>query len=171
LAGCCGACWASRARAAILRRWAARRACRRLLITLRSGFALSAFVGGCISVVTGGPPSVAIFVDAMSASGEACALIASGAAGAASLIGGKTCAVAAILVMTHRRLGALLLLGSALISYARVYVGDEYPGDIAGGVVVGVASALLVTAIGRGTVRRAWARLPSEWRRARESEG
>ena len=80
-------------------------------------------------------------------------------------------AVAAILVMTHRRLGALLLLGSALISYARVYVGDEYPGDIAGGVVVGVASALLVTAIGRGTVRRAWARLPSEWRRARESEG
>src|SRR5260370_21301953 len=59
-AGCAGACRA--ARNAILRRWAARRACRRFLMTLSSGFALAAFAGCVVSMVTGGPPSVAIFV-------------------------------------------------------------------------------------------------------------
>jgi hypothetical protein len=67
-------------------------------MTLRSGFAVAAVAGGCVSMVTDGPPSVAIFVEAMSACGEARALIASDATGAASLIGGNICSVAAILV-------------------------------------------------------------------------
>ena len=71
-----------RARAAILRRWAARRACWRFLMALWSGFALGGFApAGGVSMVTGGPPSVAIFVEAMSASGEAGALVCSDAAG------------------------------------------------------------------------------------------
>jgi len=46
---------ARRARAAILRRWAARRACRRFWTALVSGFAPAALTEGCASMVTGGP--------------------------------------------------------------------------------------------------------------------
>ena len=63
-----------------------------------SGFALAAFAGGGVSMVTDGPPRVAIFVDAMSACGEAGALICSDAGGATSLAGGETCSVAAIFI-------------------------------------------------------------------------
>src|ERR1700730_1680912 len=86
-AGCAGACRAMRARNAILRRGAARRARKRFFMTLLSGSALAALAGGDASIVTGGPPSVAIFVEAKSTSGEAGALFCSGAAGAASFAG------------------------------------------------------------------------------------
>ena len=75
MAACCcrSACRARRARAAILRRRAARRACRRFSLTLLSGFAPATFPARCGAMVTGGPPSVAIFVAATSGSGEATA--------------------------------------------------------------------------------------------------
>src|SRR5229473_8717680 len=83
-AGCGGTLAAKRAR---LRRWAARRAFWRSLMTFWSGFSLVAFAGGCASMVTAGPPRVAIFVERRSASGEAWTLICSDAAGATSFVG------------------------------------------------------------------------------------
>src|ERR1700694_1235298 len=92
-----------RARCAILRRSAARRARMRFLIALVSGFELAAFAGGCVSMVRGGLSNVAIFgeaifAEAVSASAEAGALICSDAAEAESFAAGKTCSVAAIFV-------------------------------------------------------------------------
>jgi len=54
-------------------------------------------------------------------------------------------AISFVLLAFHRRLGILALLYAALMSYARVYVGEHYPGDIAGGFVVGtVVAAVLI---------------------------
>ena len=50
-----------------------------------SGLALSTLARGGVAMVTAGPPSVAIFVAAISASGEAGAPIGSGAAGVAGV--------------------------------------------------------------------------------------
>jgi hypothetical protein len=65
-------------------------------MTFPSGFPLTAFAGGG-PTVTGGPPRVAIFVEAASISGEGCVPICSGtggsvATGAASLAREKICA-------------------------------------------------------------------------------
>lgn len=53
-------------------------------------------------------------------------------------------AIAGVLFSVHRRLGTLALALAALVAYARVYVGDHYPGDVAGGALIGVAAAILV---------------------------
>lgn len=53
-------------------------------------------------------------------------------------------AIGVVLVVAHRRLGILALAAAVLLSYARVYVGDHYPGDVAGGAVIGVLAALAV---------------------------
>jgi undecaprenyl-diphosphatase len=50
-------------------------------------------------------------------------------------------AIAGVLFALHRRLGGLALLASLLIAYARVYVGDHYPGDVAAGALLGLAAA------------------------------
>ncbi len=50
-------------------------------------------------------------------------------------------AISFVLLAFHRRLGALALLYAILMSYARVYVGEHYPGDVAAGFVVGAAAA------------------------------
>ena len=52
-------------------------------------------------------------------------------------------AIAAVLFAMHRRLGIAALIFAALMSYARVYVGDHYPSDVAAGLVVGVVVAIL----------------------------
>lgn len=55
-------------------------------------------------------------------------------------------AIAAVLFARHRRVGIIALLFALFMSYARVYVGDHYPGDVAAGAVVGViVAALLLT--------------------------
>src|SRR5713101_9090825 len=64
-------------------------------MTLLSGFAPAILPGGCGSMVTGGPPSVAIFVAATPGSGKAAALICSAAAGAVSAAGATTAAAGA----------------------------------------------------------------------------
>jgi len=52
-------------------------------------------------------------------------------------------AIAVVLFGVHRRLGLLALCLAVLMSYARVYVGDHYPADVAAGALIGTAAALL----------------------------
>jgi undecaprenyl-diphosphatase len=47
-------------------------------------------------------------------------------------------AIAVVLLVTHRRLGALALAFAVVMSYARVYIGDHYPGDVLAGAAIGV---------------------------------
>jgi len=55
-------------------------------------------------------------------------------------------AISVVLVAVHRKAGFLALLFAALLSYARVYVGDHYPGDVLTGACIGTLVALaLVT--------------------------
>ncbi len=53
-------------------------------------------------------------------------------------------AIASVLVLFHRRLGVLALLVAAFMCYARVYVGDHYPGDVAAGALIGIVVAVLL---------------------------
>lgn len=53
-------------------------------------------------------------------------------------------AIAVVLVTLHRRLGIAALCVAALMSYARVYVGDHYPGDVIAGALVGAAATAVV---------------------------
>jgi undecaprenyl-diphosphatase len=48
-----------------------------------------------------------------------------------------------------RRVGALFLAGATVVGITRVFVGLHYPGDIAGGALVGLVAALLVFNGGR----------------------
>jgi len=47
-------------------------------------------------------------------------------------------AVAGVLVAAHRRLGAAAIAVAVLMSYARVFVGLHYPGDVVAGALIGV---------------------------------
>jgi len=47
-----------------------------------------------------------------------------------------------------RRVGALFLAGASLVAITRVLVGLHYPGDIAGGALIGLLSALVVFFVG-----------------------
>jgi undecaprenyl-diphosphatase len=49
-----------------------------------------------------------------------------------------------VALMGGRRMGALMLAGASMIALSRVFVGLHYPGDIAGGALLGLASALVV---------------------------
>lgn len=53
-------------------------------------------------------------------------------------------AIAFVLLAFHRRPGVLALLFAALMSYARVYTGDHYPGDVVAGGVIGLVVALVL---------------------------
>jgi len=44
-----------------------------------------------------------------------------------------------------RRLGTVALLFAVGMSYARVYAGDHYPGDVVAGAVIGLGVAALLT--------------------------
>jgi undecaprenyl-diphosphatase len=52
-------------------------------------------------------------------------------------------AIALALVVVHRRLGIVLLVGAALLAYSRVYVGVHYPGDVVAGSAIGVLAAIV----------------------------
>jgi undecaprenyl-diphosphatase len=47
-------------------------------------------------------------------------------------------AIATVLWIVHRRWGALVLAAAVVMSYARVFVGLHYPGDVLAGAAVGV---------------------------------
>jgi undecaprenyl-diphosphatase len=49
-----------------------------------------------------------------------------------------------------RRVGALFLAGASLVAVTRVLVGLHYPGDVAGGALVGLLASLLVFFAGGG---------------------
>src|SRR4051794_13214740 len=53
-------------------------------------------------------------------------------------------AIAATLVLFHRRLGLAALLLATLLAYARVYVGAHYPTDVLAGAVLGILVAWLL---------------------------
>lgn len=86
-------------------------------------------------------------------------------------------AIAGIIFALHRRAGIAALVFAAWMSYARVYVGDHYPGDVAAGAVIGTVVAWVitrwmapVTAALRALVDRVilWLRLPLPEGTARE---
>ena len=62
------------------------------------------------------------------------------------------------LIMRHRLVTISLLAWAALQCYSRVYLGVHYPGDILGGVIVGVLAGWLVWGLMRWIQHR-W-RLP-----------
>ncbi|MHB8509617.1 MAG: phosphatase PAP2 family protein [Candidatus Dormibacteria bacterium] len=49
-------------------------------------------------------------------------------------------AIAVVLWCAHRRVGLAALVLTVAVGYARVFVGDHYPGDVVGGAVVGCAA-------------------------------
>jgi len=51
-------------------------------------------------------------------------------------------AIAVVLLSLHRSLGLTTLLLALLVGYARVFVGDHYPGDVVGGALVGLIAGL-----------------------------
>lgn len=53
-------------------------------------------------------------------------------------------AIAVVLVLAHRRVGAVVLAVAALVCVARVYVGAHYPGDVLGGALIGAGVAALL---------------------------
>jgi undecaprenyl-diphosphatase len=55
-----------------------------------------------------------------------------------------------VALMGGRRVGALFLAGASLIAITRVLIGLHYPGDVAGGAVIGLLAALVVFFVGRG---------------------
>lgn len=56
-------------------------------------------------------------------------------------------AVAAGLLLAHRRLGSLAVAGAVLMAFARVYIAAHYPWDVVGGLVVGALVALVFWAL------------------------
>jgi len=76
-------------------------------------------------------------------------------------------AISFVLMNFHRYLGILLLLFALVMCYSRVYVGDHYPGDIFAGLIVGLASALLLLFCLRQVVKYLGDRLESILTRAR----
>lgn len=48
-------------------------------------------------------------------------------------------AIATALVIVHRRWGVAALAVAAIMSYARVFVGVHYPGDVLAGALIGIA--------------------------------
>ena len=43
-----------------------------------------------------------------------------------------------------RTIGSFLIVGAALLAFARVYVGTHYPGDVAAGALIGIGVALVL---------------------------
>lgn len=58
-------------------------------------------------------------------------------------------AVAFAVLVFHRRLGLLLVLGATAIAIDRIFVGVHYPVDVGASLLIGLASALAVTTLGR----------------------
>lgn len=65
-------------------------------------------------------------------------------------------AIALCLYLVHRRFGIAALVLAAVMSYARVYVGNHYPGDVVGGMLVGVITAALVVRLMSRPARALW---------------
>jgi undecaprenyl-diphosphatase len=62
-------------------------------------------------------------------------------------------AIAFAVIAFHRRLGLLLLVGAACIGADRIFVGVHYPLDVLASLFVGLGAALIVTTVGRPSVK------------------
>jgi undecaprenyl-diphosphatase len=62
-------------------------------------------------------------------------------------------AIAFAILAFHRRLGLLLLLGAACIGADRIFIGVHYPLDVLASLFVGLGAALVVTTVGRPSVK------------------
>ncbi len=62
-------------------------------------------------------------------------------------------ATAFAVIAFHRRLALLLLLGAACIGADRIFVGVHYPLDVLASLFVGLVAALVVTTVGRPSVK------------------
>jgi undecaprenyl-diphosphatase len=63
-------------------------------------------------------------------------------------------AIAGVLLAAHRRFGMLAIAAAVLMSYARVFAGLHYPGDVAAGALIGFGASLVLVRFA------AW---PVEW--------
>jgi undecaprenyl-diphosphatase len=54
-----------------------------------------------------------------------------------------------VFLVGGRRTGAFFLVGATAVGLTRVFVGLHYPGDVAGGALVGLVAALVVFFAGR----------------------
>ncbi|MDO4510775.1 MAG: phosphatase PAP2 family protein [Bacteroidales bacterium] len=59
------------------------------------------------------------------------------------------------MVMKNRGTWIAMLSWAAIVSYSRIYLGVHYPGDIVGGIAVGMAAAV--------AVKWAWKKTPEKW--------
>ena len=62
-------------------------------------------------------------------------------------------AIAFAVIAFHRRLGLLLLLGAACIGADRIFVGVHYPLEVLASLFVALGAALIVTTVGRPSVK------------------
>jgi undecaprenyl-diphosphatase len=62
-------------------------------------------------------------------------------------------AIGFAVIAFHRRLGVLLLLGALCIGLDRIFVGVHYPVDVLASLFVGLGAALVVTTVGRPSVK------------------
>ena len=62
-------------------------------------------------------------------------------------------AIAFAVAFFGRRMAALFLAGATMVALARVFVGLHYPGDIAGGALLGLVSAALVVLLAERPLR------------------
>src|SRR5580692_11114131 len=123
-------------------------------MTLGSGSALSPLTGSGVSIVTGGPPSVAIFIAAMFASGATCVPADSDAAGGSVwLAGNEASSGIAILVstmLTSAILVSAVLTSAVLVStilVSTILVSATESGASAGADVVSFCVGLSATAL------------------------
>ncbi len=58
-------------------------------------------------------------------------------------------AIAFAVLVFSKRAGAVFLVAAAVVGLSRVALGMHYPSDVLGGALVGLASAALVTTVGR----------------------
>ena len=59
-------------------------------------------------------------------------------------------AIAFVVALIGRRMGALFLAGASVLALARVVAGLHYPGDVLGGAFIGLVSAVIVLRLGSG---------------------
>lgn len=69
-------------------------------------------------------------------------------------------AISAVILARHRRTGLLAGALAVGVCYARVYVGDHYPGDVLAGAAVGTISAVTTLRL-LPMLRRKWAMRPA----------
>lgn len=63
-------------------------------------------------------------------------------------------AIAAVLCLAHRRLGLVALSFGTLVCFARVYVGDHYPGDVVAGSLLGSIMGIVIDVGAKAPVAR-----------------